>query len=61
MTTLMMPMRKAQDVLYQFCTCLAMEAMDTQLTTVMVPLTAGLVASLIGFLYGDALRRIRAL
>jgi hypothetical protein len=46
MTTLMMPMRRAQDVPYQFCACVAMKAIDTQLTTAMVPLTAGLVASL---------------
>jgi hypothetical protein len=46
MMTLMMPMRRAQDVLYQFCACVVTKAMDTQLTMVMVPLTAGLVASL---------------
>jgi hypothetical protein len=43
--TLMMPMRKAQDVPYQFCACVAIKAMDMQLTMVMVPLTAGSVVS----------------
>jgi hypothetical protein len=40
-----MPMRTAQEVPYQFSACVAMLAMDTQLTMVMVPLTAGLVTS----------------
>ncbi len=46
MTMLMMPMRKTQEVSYQFWACAATYAMDTQLTMAMVSLTAGLFASL---------------